>query len=75
MADIKGKTPFVTADIVDGNATLRYSTGYNCSGTSHHEVLQHVRRPDGTEHAYVILRGVSRAKAQAIAMILNAPED
>jgi hypothetical protein len=72
-----GKTPFVVADIVDPGATqatMRYGTGFNCSGTSHNEVLEYVRRPDGSEQAYVIMRGVSRAKAEAIAMILNAPE-
>jgi len=76
---IAGETPFVVAEIVpsnpDGGAVVRYGTGFNCSGTNHHEVLQHVRHPDGKEHTYVIMRGLSRAKAAAIAMILNAPEE
>lgn len=72
-----GDTPFVLAEIVDPDVTasvIRYGTGHNCSGTGQHEVLQHVARPDGTEDTYVIMRGVSKAKAAAIAMILNAPE-
>jgi hypothetical protein len=72
-----GKAPFVVADIVPNDktgATITYGHGVNCSGTGHNEVLQHVRHPDGVEHTYVIMRGMSRAKAQAIAMILNAPE-
>jgi hypothetical protein len=72
-----GETPFVVAEIVSSDATsaaIRYGTGFNCSGTGHDEVLQHVRHPDGREYTYVIMRGLSRAKAAAVAMILNAPE-
>jgi hypothetical protein len=72
------KTLFVVADLVPGEsigATITYGSGSNCSGTGHNEVLQHIRYPDGTEATFVIMRGMSRAKAQAIAMILNAPED
>jgi len=76
-ADRLGKTPFVLADIVPSDKTgavITYTTGFNCSGTSHSEVLQRVRHPDGEKHTYVIMRGMSAAKAAAIAMILNAPE-
>lgn len=72
------RTPFVPAEIVASSpagATIRYSRGWNCSGTQHHEVIQIVRHPDGAEHRYVIMRGLSPAKASAIALILNAPED
>ena len=72
------KTPLTTADIVSGDATkatMRYSTGFGNSGTSQHEVLQYVRRPDGIEGMYVIMRGLSAAKTAAIVMILNAAED
>lgn len=72
------RTPFELAEIADPTATgasVRYTTGWNCSGTSQHEVIQHVRHPDGVEHDYVIMRGMSRAKANAIVLILNAPED
>jgi len=71
------KTPLTTADIVSSDATkatVRYDTGFNNSGTSQHEVLQRIRRPDGTEGMYVIMRGLSAAKTAAIVMILNAPE-
>lgn len=73
-----GKTPFVPAEIVAGEttgATVRYSYGFNCSGTNQPELLQIVRHPDGRENTYVIMRGLSQVKAQFIAMILNAPED
>lgn len=74
-----GQTPFVPADLVDPGetgtgATVKYATGHNCSGTHHDEVLMQVTHPDGKEHVYVIIRGLSRAKTEAIAMILNAPE-
>lgn len=72
------EVPFVVAEIVSGDqtgATVRYGTGFNCSGTGQNEVLQHVRHPDGAERTYVIMRGLSIAKAAAVAMILNAPED
>jgi hypothetical protein len=72
-----GQYPFVPAEILDPSATgatVLYATGHNCSGTHEHEVLQQVTHPDGTIHEYVIMRGVSRAKAAAITMILNAPE-
>jgi hypothetical protein len=72
-----GQTPFVLAEIADPAATgasVRYSQGWNCSGTDDHEVMQVVRHPDGAEHRYVIMRGLSSAKAAAIVMILNAPE-
>lgn len=72
--------PFTAAEIVPsspGGATVRYSYGYNCSGVGCNEVIQQVRYPDGKEHSYVIMRGsgLSNARAQAIAMILNAPEE
>jgi hypothetical protein len=72
-----GETPFALAEIVDPAMTaavIRYGTGMNCSGTHQHEVLQNIAHPDGTENTFVIMRGVSRAKAEAITMILNAPE-
>ena len=71
------KTPFVEAEIVTGGSTsetIRYSYGFNMSGTHQPEVLQIVRSPDGIENTYVIMRGLSQVKAQFIAMILNAPE-
>lgn len=72
-----GTTPFVLADIPapdpDG-VEIRYAHGRNMSGTHHDEVVQMVRHPDGVEHHYVIMRGISRPKAEAIVMILNAPE-
>lgn len=71
------ETPFVLAEIVDPRvtaATIRYGIGFNCSRTNQPEVLQHVRRPDGKEDTYVIMRGLSGDKATAIALILNAPE-
>ena len=74
---MRNTTPFVVAEIVPSDATdatIRYGTGINNSGTEQNEVLQSVRHPDGTENTYVIMRGLSRAKATAIAMILNAPE-
>ena len=78
MAREIGTTPFVVADLIssDGKpgAVITYSTGSNCSGTGQNEVLQKVCYEDGAQATFVILRGVSRAKAQAIAMILNAPE-
>lgn len=73
-----GQYPFVAAEAdpetITPGAALRYATGHNCSGTGQHEVVQQVTHPDGATHEYVIMRGVSRAKAEAIAMILNAPE-
>ena len=72
------KTPFTVAEIVASEstgATITYGTGSNCSGTGQNEVLQHIRYPEGGETIFVIMRGMSRAKAQAIALILNAPED
>lgn len=73
-----GQYPFVAAEgdpeTITPGANLRYATGHNCSGTSQHEVLQQVTHPDGTVHEYVIMRGISRPKAEAIVMILNAPE-
>ena len=72
-----GQYQFVPAEILDPpatGATVRYATGHNCSGTHEHEVLQQVTHPDGTTHEYVIMRGASRLKTEAIAMILNAPE-
>ena len=75
---IAGETPFVVAEIAagfpDGGSLVRYGTGFNCSGTNQHEVLQHVRDLAG-DRTCVIMRGLSRAKAAAIAMILNAPEE
>jgi hypothetical protein len=71
-------TPFVVAEIIgpeDTGAEIRYGTGINNSGTQQHEVLQLVRHPDGRQNVYVIMRGMSRAKAEAIVMILNAAED
>jgi hypothetical protein len=74
-----GSTPFVVAEIVkDGppdGPSITYLTGFNTSGTNQHEVIQSVRHPDGTTHRYVIMRGLSSAKAAAITLILNAPED
>ena len=69
--------PFVPGEFAMPDATgesIRYSYGFNCSGTNQPELLQIVRHPDGRENTYVIMRGLSQAKAQAIAMILNAPE-
>lgn len=71
------KTPFVVAEIVrpeDTGAKITYSIGLNCSGTGQNEVLQHIHYPDGAMATFVIMRGMSGAKAQAIAMILSAPE-
>lgn len=79
-----GKTPFILAEIpgpreaaiaAEAGMKVRYTTGSNCSGSEQPEVLQHVTHQDGTEHRYVIMRGLSMGKAKAIAMILNAPED
>jgi hypothetical protein len=72
------EAPFVVAEIVSPeatDATIRYGTGFNNSGTDQHEVLQRVRHPDGAENLYVIMRGISRTKAAAIAMILNADDE
>jgi hypothetical protein len=72
-----GTTPFVLAEIVAPaatGATITYTQGWNCSGTNDHEVMQVVRHPDGAENRYVIMRGLSSAKAAAIVLILNAPE-
>jgi hypothetical protein len=72
-----GTTQFVPAEIVDPAATgasVTYTTGFNCSGTEAHEVMQVVRHPDGAENRYVIMRGLSRTKAAAIVLILNSPE-
>jgi hypothetical protein len=72
-----GRHPFVSAEIVDGSATgatICYGQGFNTSGTDQNEVIQMVRHPDGTEHRYVIMRGLSSAKAAAIVLILNSPE-
>jgi hypothetical protein len=72
-----GQTPFILAEIVPPGATgatITYMTGRNNSGTHQYEVIQQVTHPDGTTHEYVIMRGVSRPKAEAIVMILNAPE-
>ena len=74
---ITTRTPFVVADIArdeDTEAEITYIAGWGCSGTGHNEVLQRIRYPDGAEAEFVIMRGMSGAKAQAIAMILNAPE-
>ena len=74
---MKTKTPLILADIAAPESTLavsRYDVGHNCSGTSQFEVVQMVLRPDGTEGSYVIMRGLSRAKTEAVVMILNAPE-
>lgn len=73
-----GKTSFVPGEIVPADipgASIRYCSGFNCSGSGEPEVLQVIRTPDGTERTYVIMRGLSRTKAEAIAMILNAPEE
>jgi hypothetical protein len=70
--------PFVPAEIVPVGATgasVRYSYGFNCSGTHQPELLQVIRHPDGEENTYVIMRGLSQVKAQFIAMILNSPEE
>lgn len=71
-------TPFVAGEIAEfalgEGVTASYSTGFNLSGTCQNEVLQRAAWPDGTTHVYVIMRGMSRAKAEAIVMILNAPE-
>lgn len=72
-----GTTPFVLAEIVDPaktDASVTYTPGWNCSGTNDHEVMQVVRHPDGAENRYVIMRGLSKAKAAAIVLILNSPE-
>ena len=72
-----GQTPFVLAEVVDPSATgasIRYTRGINTSGTGQNEVIQVVRHPDGAEHHYVIMRGLSSAKAAAIVLILNSPE-
>jgi hypothetical protein len=72
-----GKLSLTVADIVPPEATLaevRYDVGHNCTGTGHFEVMQLIRRPDGSEGQFVIMRGLSRAKTEAIVMILNAPE-
>jgi hypothetical protein len=77
-SDRSGWTPFVPAEIITADvpgSAIRYSYGYNCSGTGQPEVLQIISKPDGAERTYVIMRGLSQAKAQAIAMILNAPEN
>jgi hypothetical protein len=66
--------PFVPADIPPSDPAVRYSYGFNISGTNQPEVLQVVGAPDGPKSTFVIMRGISAAKAQAIAMILNAPE-
>ena len=73
-----GTTPFVLAEIVEPSATgatVTYTQGWNTSGTEEHEVIQVVRHPDGREHLYVIMWGLSSAKAAAIRLILNAPDD
>jgi hypothetical protein len=72
-----GRHPFVPAEIVDGSATgatICYGQGFNTSGTDQNEVIQVVRHPDGAEHYYVIMRGLSSAKVAAIVLILNSPE-
>jgi hypothetical protein len=72
-----GRIPFRTAEIIpdepDGRR-VTYVTGINCSGTHQNEVIQRVRHPDGQGFEYVIMRGLSSAKAAAICLILNAPE-
>lgn len=68
-----GSTPFIPGEITS-HPGVRYCTGWNCSGTGQHEILQVTRHPDGTEDTHVIMRGMSQAKAAAIVMILNAPE-
>lgn len=76
--EITPRMRFDLAEIVDPVATgasIRYSQGWNMSGTEQHEVIQLVRHPDGHEHRYVIMRGLSSAKAAAIRLILNAPDD
>lgn len=58
-----------------GTQVSRYTTGRNLSGTSEHEVARKVVRPGCLHEEYeVIIRGLSRAKTEAIVMILNAPE-
>lgn len=78
MAERKiGSMPFILAEIIDPAVTgagVTYTQGWNCSGTNEHEVMQVVRHPDGAENRYVIMRGLSSAKAAAIVLILNAPE-
>jgi hypothetical protein len=74
---MRNMNPFTEADIIDPAATkctATYVIGFNTSGTSQHEVIQVVNRPDGSTGHYVIMRGVSSAKAAAIVLILNAPE-
>lgn len=68
------KTPFVPADIPPPDTAVRYTSGWNLSGSGQAEVLQVTGAPDGPKSTFVIMRGISRAKAEVIAMILNAPE-
>lgn len=69
---------FIAAEIANDEETgtaITYKTGFNCSGNGQNEVLQHVRHADGTEHTFVIMRGMARAKAEAVVLILNAPDE
>lgn len=69
------RTPFVPADIPPPDPAVRYSYDWNCSGTGQGEVLQVTGAEDGPKSTFVIMRGISRANAEVIAMILNAPEE
>jgi hypothetical protein len=51
---------------------LRYMWGFNTQGTGGWEVLD--RQAEGQE-SYLVMFAPSHAKAKAIAMILNAPEE
>ena len=69
LADLAADPP------AGGTQVSRYATGRNLSGTHENEVVRTVVRPGRLESEYeVIIRGLSRAKTEAIVMILNAPE-
>lgn len=77
MSTDTGRIPFVPAEIVNPastGASIRYLPGFNTSGTNQSEVIQVVRHPGGKERYYVIMRGLSSAKAAAVVLILNSPE-
>jgi hypothetical protein len=74
-----GKMSFIEATIpgpAQDGSKIRYAHGINNSGTHENEIVQIEQYPDGGELGVVIMRGggLSRTKAEAICMILNAPE-
>lgn len=69
--------PKVRAQAIDHAEGSFYSTAINTTGTGQHEVIvRHAGKAESwnPDEWALVLRGISRAKAEAIVMILNAPE-